>query len=102
MDIDNSFGIKASFQIIPEQRYAVSRSFLQMIHSRGFEVAVHDLNHDGHLYKTREQFLERAKKINAYGQEFQAEGFRAAVLYMSSTDESIGQLGNGFSPRTVR
>ena len=102
MDIDDSFGIKASFQIIPEQRYAVSRSFLQMIHSRGFEVAVHDLNHDGHLYKTREQFLERAKKINAYGQEFQAEGFRAAVLYMSSTDEFIGQLGNGFSPRTVR
>jgi hypothetical protein len=81
MAIDDSFGIKASFQIIPEQRYAVSRQLLEMIRSRGFEVAVHDLNHDGHLYKSREQFLERAAKINAYGAEFQAEGFRAAVLY---------------------
>jgi hypothetical protein len=81
MAIDDSFGIKASFQIIPEQRYAVSRQLLEMIRSRGFEVAVHDLNHDGHLYKSREQFLERAAKINAYGAKFQAEGFRASILY---------------------
>ncbi len=81
MDIDDSFGMKASFQIIPEERYGVSPEFLQSIRQRGFEVVVHDLNHDGHLYRDREQFLERAAKINSYGKEVAADGFRAGVLY---------------------
>src|SRR5437867_3487163 len=45
MDIDDSFELKASFQIIPEERYAVSEAFLDDIRSRGFEVNIHDLNH---------------------------------------------------------
>jgi hypothetical protein len=81
MDIDDSFGIKASFQIIPEKRYCVSPSFLASVRARGFEVVVHDLNHDGHLYRDKEQFLRRAAQINAYGKQYGAEGFRAAVLY---------------------
>jgi hypothetical protein len=81
MDIDESFGIKASFQVVPEERYAVERNFLSSIRDRGFEVVIHDLNHDGHLYRTREQFLERAEKINAYGKQYGADGFRAGVLY---------------------
>jgi hypothetical protein len=81
MDIDDSFGIKASLQIIPEQRYSVDREFLDSVRKRGFEVVVHDLNHDGHLYRDRQEFMRRAEKINSYGDEFGAEGFRAAVLY---------------------
>lgn len=81
MDLDDSFGIKASFQVIPEGRYSVSREFIDSIQKRGFEVAVHDLNHDGHLYKDRENFLRRVEKINSYGKEFGSDGFRAAVLY---------------------
>ena len=81
MDIDDSYGIKASFQVIPEQRYTVMPEFLQSIRERGFEVVVHDLNHDGHLYTEHRQFLDRAAKINAYGKEYRAEGFRAGVLY---------------------
>ena len=81
MDIDDSFGVKASFQIIPEGRYDVSQEFLQSIRKRGFEVVIHDLNHDGHLYRDRKQFLERVAKINSYGEQYAAEGFRAGVLY---------------------
>ena len=81
MDIDDSYGIKASFQIIPEDRYSVNPDFLESIRQRQFEVVVHDLNHDGHLYKNREQFLERTARINSYGKEYGAEGFRAGVLY---------------------
>jgi hypothetical protein len=81
MNIDDSFGIKASFQIIPEDRYRISPEFLDSIRRRGFEVAVHDLNHDGHLYRDQDQFLERAAKINSYGKKYEAEGFRAGVLY---------------------
>ena len=81
MDIDDSFHIKSSFQIVPEERYGTSSEFLGSFRQRCFEINVHDLNHDGRLFENREQFLERAAKINAYGREFGAAGFRSAVLY---------------------
>jgi hypothetical protein len=81
MDINDSFNIKASFQVIPEDRYEIDPKLLDEIRRRRFEICVHDLNHDGHLYSNRSQFLERAAKINAYGIEMGADGFRAAVLY---------------------
>ena len=81
MDIDDSFKIKSSFQFIPEDRYAVSPDLLERTRERGFEVNIHDLNHDGHLYDIREEFLRRALKINKYAKEYGALGFRAAVLY---------------------
>ena len=47
MDMNESFGIPASFQIVPEKRYSVAQKFLDDMRSRGFEVNVHDLDHDG-------------------------------------------------------
>lgn len=81
MDIDESRAIKSSFQIIPESRYAVTSRFLDDIRDRGFEVNVHDLNHDGHLFRDRKEFLRRAGRINRYRADFGANGFRSAVLY---------------------
>lgn len=81
MDIDDAFGVKASFQIVPELRYEVPTSYLEEIRRRGFEVNVQDLNHDGRLFRDRQEFLSRVEKINSYGREFQAVGFRSAVLY---------------------
>jgi hypothetical protein len=81
MDIDDAYGIKASFQVVPEERYEVTQNYLDSITKRGFEVAVQDLNHDGRLYKNRQQFVERVRKINAYRRLWGADGFRAAVLY---------------------
>ena len=81
MDTEEKFAIKGSFQIIPEERYEVTDAFLDSLRQRGFEIGVHDLNHDGHLFWEREQFLQRAKKINGYKVRFGASGFRAAVLY---------------------
>jgi hypothetical protein len=81
MDIDDSFSIKASFQVVPELRYEVPSSYLDSIRQRGFEVNVQDLNHDGRLFRERSEFLARAARINAYGREYQASGFRSAILY---------------------
>jgi hypothetical protein len=81
MDLDDSAGIKSSFQIVPEERYSVSTDFLDTIRSRGFEINVQDLNHDGCLFDSREKFLSRVEKINLYGKQYRAKGFRAAVLY---------------------
>ncbi len=81
MDIDDAFGIKASFQIVPEKRYDVPTSYLEMIRSRGCEINVHGLDHDGNLFENREAFLECAKKINHYGELFGSRGFRSPILY---------------------
>jgi hypothetical protein len=81
MNIDESYGFKSSFQVIPEKRYEVTEDYFRCIKSRGFEFNIHDLNHDGHLYQERELFLRRAKQINEYVRKFDAKGFRAGVMY---------------------
>lgn len=81
MDLDDRYGIPASFQVIPEQRYEVPDSFVAEIKRRGFEFNVHDLNHDGRLYQERQEFLRRAKKINDYARQYGAHGFRAGAMY---------------------
>jgi hypothetical protein len=81
MDIDDKYGIKSSFQVIPEGRYDVSNDYVRLIRARGCEFNVHDLTHDGRLYLNRETFLARAKKINEYIRKFDACGFRAGVMY---------------------
>jgi hypothetical protein len=81
MDIEDSHDVKSSFQIIPEKRYQAPQSLLNQIRARGCEVNVHDLNHDGHLFRERSEFVRRVKKINNYRREFGALGFRSGVLY---------------------
>lgn len=103
MDMDDAFGMKASIQVVPEGSYKASESFIQEIRDRGFEVNIQDLNHDGHLYRNRKEFLRRTRKINKYGRDYNAKGFRAAVLYRNldwygalefSFDMSVPNVGH--------
>lgn len=84
MDLNDSFGIKSSFQIIPEGRYVTPTQLLNEIRYRKFEVNVHDWNHDGFLYSDPQVFLTRASKINRVAEEWGAEGFRSGVLYRNT------------------
>ena len=81
MDLDDSAGIKSSFQIVPEERYPIPEGLLEEVRNRGFEVNIHDLNHDGHLFSSREEFLRRAERINRYARRYRALGFRSGALY---------------------
>jgi hypothetical protein len=81
MDLNDEYGVKSSFQLVPEVRYSLSTELLDVIRNRGFEVNVHDLNHDGRLFQSREQFLSRVQRINQYGREFGSRGFRAGAMY---------------------
>jgi hypothetical protein len=103
MGLNDSFGIKSSFQIVPERRYKVPNSLLEKIRSRGFEINVHDLNHDGHLFREYNEFMRRSVRINEYKKRFGAEGFRSALLYRNvdwydaldfSYDMSIPNVGH--------
>jgi hypothetical protein len=81
MDLDDSFGIKASFQIIPELRGAVTDDLIELIRGRGFEVNLHDLNHDGFLFHDKTLFLQRAEQINKYARQRNCRGFRSGAMY---------------------
>jgi hypothetical protein len=103
MDTDDELGFKASFQVVPEKRYDVSLAFIEDIQRRGFEVNVHDLYHDGNLFRDREEFLRRASKINSYLKKFNAVGFRSGALYRNlqwydafkcSYDMSVPNVGH--------
>lgn len=84
MDIDDAFGIRSSFQLVPEKRYVLPLGFLEMLRERKFEINIHDLNHDGHLFADHDEFLRRAARINAYAKIYGARGFRSAVMYRNA------------------
>jgi hypothetical protein len=81
IDLDESYGIKASYQVVPEERYEVPEDYVQHIRAHGCEFNIHDLSHDGQLYQRRDIFLQRAKRINEYNKKYNARGFRAGVMY---------------------
>ena len=81
MDLDDSFGIKSAFQLIPEGHEETWQRTAARLRARGFEVNLHDLNHDGKLFADRAEFLRRAKRINEYARQFNCDGFRSGVMY---------------------
>ena len=101
MDLEDAYGIKSCFAVVPESRYEVTKEYLDSLRKRGFEISVHDLNHDGYLFRNRKEFLTRAEKINAYGKQFGAGGFRAAVLYRNQLWFDALQFSYDMSVPTV-
>ena len=81
IDIDDAYAIKSAFQLIPEGREDAWRRTAERLRRRGFEVNLHDLNHDGRLFADKESFLRHAKRINDYTREFGCDGFRSGAMY---------------------
>jgi peptidoglycan/xylan/chitin deacetylase (PgdA/CDA1 family) len=79
MKLEEELGVRSSFNFVPE-RYAVPPELRREMTSRGFEVGVHGLKHDGKLYSSREVFDERAARINGYLKEWKAVGFRSPSM----------------------
>ncbi len=81
MDIDESVSIKSSFQIVPTERYERPERLADQVRSRGFEVNVHDLNHDGSLFRDKQKFTRRARLVNDFVSRFDSQGFRSGAMY---------------------
>lgn len=81
MDLDESVGLKAAFQFVPEVRYQCFDMLVAKVRERGFEVNLHDLDHDGRLYKNLKNFRTRVKRINEYAAKFRLNGFRAGAMH---------------------
>lgn len=81
LDLEEAAGFRSAFFLVPEGEYRVSRELRQQIEGRGFEVAIHDLYHDGSLFRSRESFDDQAARINRYVLEWNASGFRAGFMF---------------------
>ena len=80
MALEKSLGFRSSFNFIPEGKYRVSPELRAELAAGGFEVGVHDLKHNGRLYRNREQFRQNAEHINRYLKDWNASGFRSGFM----------------------
>lgn len=80
MDLEMKLGFRSSFNFIPEGNYNVSKAIRDEMRRNGFEVGVHDLRHDGKLFRSRDQFREHASSINEHLRDWGAVGFRSGFM----------------------
>ncbi len=79
-DFEREMKFRSSFNFIPEGSYHVPAELRSELTANGFEVGVHDLEHDGRLYQSREQFMRKAVRINRYLRDWNASGFRSGFM----------------------
>jgi glycosyltransferase involved in cell wall biosynthesis len=79
-ELEIELGFRSSFNFVPEGEYRLPDSWRRFLIANGFEVGVHDLHHDGSLYRSRRNFISAAKKINRYVEQWGAEGFRSGFM----------------------
>lgn len=96
--LEQELGFRSSFNLIPEGSYRVDPELRRWLGEQGFEVGIHDLHHDGKLYRSREEFARRAGKINQYVREWGASGFRSA--YMHHNLDWLGDLDVAYDAST--
>ena len=80
-EINKALGFRACFNFVPEGEYRVPASLRSFLEQEGFEVGVHDLHHDGTLYRSSRSFAHQAQKINEYLQLWGAVGFRSGFMF---------------------
>jgi len=80
MEMELDLGFRSSFNFIPEGSYRVPARLREELTARGFEVGIHDLKHDGHLFSSYRGFKRRSARINRYAREWGASGFRSAFM----------------------
>lgn len=81
LEVEMQYGIKSSFELVPEVRYKISEQVMGAIRKAGSEICVHGLNHDGRLFDSEQVFRDRAKAINQYAEAWGAKGFRSPIMY---------------------
>jgi hypothetical protein len=80
MQLELDLGFRSSFNFVPEGSYRVSAGLREELTAHGFEVGIHDLKHDGHLFGSHRGFKRRAVRINNYAHKWGASGFRSGFM----------------------
>jgi glycosyltransferase involved in cell wall biosynthesis len=80
MQLELELEFRSSFNFVPEGSYRVPAELLEELTDGGFEVGIHDLKHDGHLFASHRGFKRRAERINGYARKWGASGFRSGFM----------------------
>lgn len=80
MALEQEFGFRSSFNFIPEGDYEIPPELRNELAQSGFEIGVHDLKHNGKLFRSRKEFKRHAQRINHYLREWGAVGFRSGFM----------------------
>ena len=80
MRLEEKLGMRSSFNFVPE-RYQNMPSIRKLLVSRGFEIGVHGLKHDGKLFRSKRIFMKRAKRINQYLRDWKTSGFSSPSMH---------------------
>ena len=79
--LEMELGYRSSFNFVPEGQYETPASLRDFLIGNGFEVGVHDLHHDGSLYRSKREFSAAAVRINQHLASWGAVGFRSAFMF---------------------
>ena len=79
-DLELAAGLRSSWNVVP-RRYPVDETVLDDLRSRGFEIGVHGLHHDGRDLESRETLARRLPEMRAAAQRWGATGFRAPATH---------------------
>ena len=79
-EVEMRLGFRSSFNFVPEGEYRTPELLRTYLREEGFEIGVHDLHHDGRLYRSRAAFADHARRINEYLTSWGAVGFRSAFM----------------------
>jgi hypothetical protein len=83
-DLEAERGLRSAFGFVP-RRYETPERLRHTLVGRGFEVMVHDLYHDGKLYRNWSTFAKRATAINQSLQNWETRGFSSAAMHHNLT-----------------
>jgi hypothetical protein len=77
-DREQALGFRSSFNFVAE-RYPLDRGLLRDLASRGFEVGLHGLRHDGRELRSRRAFAATTRRLNQHLGQLEAAGFRSPL-----------------------
>jgi hypothetical protein len=80
-ELELELGFRSSFNFVPEGKYDTPLTLRSFLVENGFEIGVHDLHHDGSLYRSKAEFSAAAVRINKHLQAWDAVGFRSAFMF---------------------
>ena len=100
-EIEMKLGFRSCFNFIPEGSCQIPEALRQWLMDRGFEIGVHDNQHDRKLCYLRAHFSASAKRINLFLKKWNSVGFRSGcklrnpgwiheldILYDGSTSDT--------------
>ena len=95
--LEERLGFRSSFNFVAED-YITPSELVDNLRSRGFEIGLHGLRHDGNLFKSKKFFRKKVDRINRYLKEWGASGFRSPSMYCNL--EWIGDLNIEYDSST--